>query len=422
MSLKRAIFAHQQAFLFPNLPLGSRVAQAEQKLADLCAQNAFTRIPAEDLQTGLLRVAEWITQHDGIEGLSRKDLKKMPWFLFEDLGDGMTLADLPSVLPEWLHWFRDHPSSGTLSVLLYQVLLKTLTREQLALLHPVVYEGIASSRHPKWQLWKDRCDRFHLLTLDGPDRLAERIYQGSLTFETFCREADFSGELATGGFVQRSLTRLLIRMQDYADQNTGLKLETLKALLNGFRDQQGRFLQIIPGFKAQLAEVLLRPFMNREPEANLKNLVRDFLVKNLGDPRTHPAAWQAVDPKARQVITLWLSGRPSRLDDKVWMFIEEANKQIVGLEKDFYQIKNQTTAVSPNLLLQSVHRLNAIIGVAQFFQLFDVINTCKTIESTLNRIAQRHAVEGPHVVDELFDRLGRLQTAVRDVPGFGFHA
>ncbi|MEO5345500.1 MAG: hypothetical protein H7834_03860 [Magnetococcus sp. YQC-9] len=100
MSLKRALFAYQQAVVHPvNLPVGSRVALAEQKLAALFAQSGFTRIPAEDLQTGLLRVAEWITQHDGIAGLSRKDLKKMPWFLFEDLGDDVTLAALPGSIP-----------------------------------------------------------------------------------------------------------------------------------------------------------------------------------------------------------------------------------------------------------------------------------------------------------------------------------
>ncbi|MBF0341374.1 MAG: hypothetical protein HQL95_10495 [Magnetococcales bacterium] len=422
MSLKRAIFAHQQAFFFPvNLPISSRVAQAEQKLAALFAQSTFTRIPTEDLQTGLLRVVEWIAQRGSIEGLARKDLKKMPWFLFEDLGEGVTLADLPDLLAEWIAWFREHPSSGSLSVLLYQILLKPLTSEPLKLLHPVVYDLIAGSRHPKWQIWKERCDHFHLLTIDGPDRLAERIYQGNVTFERFCQEAGFSGELATGGFVQRTLARLLIRMQHYADPHAGLKIESLNVLLNGFRDQQGRFLQIIPGFKAQLAELLLRPFIDREPETTLKNLVRDFLVKNLGDPRTHPAAWQAVDPKACQVMTLWLSGRPSRIDDKLWMFIEEANKQISGLEKDFYLIKNQSSAISPNLRIQAIHRLQAIVGVAQFFHLFEVINACKMLESTLNQLPNNTAI-APTIPDELFDRLGRLQTAVRDVPGFLFHA
>ncbi|MEO5345499.1 MAG: EH signature domain-containing protein [Magnetococcus sp. YQC-9] len=302
------------------------------------------------------------------------------------------------------------------------MLSKPLTPQQLTLLHPVLLAAIANSRHPKWQLWKDRCDRFHLLSLDGPDRLAGRIYQGSLTFENFCQEAGFVGELATGGFVQRSLARLLIRLEGYADPKNGLKFEQLKALLHGLRDQQGRFLQILPGFKAQLAERLLTPFVDREPETNLKNLVRDFLVKNLGDPRTHPAAWQAVDSRARQVITVWLSGRPARVDDKLWMFVEEANKQIAGLEQDFYQIKGHASAVPPHLLVQAKNRLNAIIGVAQFFQLFEVINTCKTIESTLQRIAQRLVVEDPHLIDELFHRLGLLQTALRDVPGFIFRA
>lgn len=423
MSLKRAIFAYQQAFFFPvNLPIGSRVAQAEQLLATLFAQSAFTRIPEENLQTGLLRVAEWIVQHGGIDGLSRNDLKKMPWFLFEDLGEGMTLANFPSVLPEWLRWFREHPSSGTLSVLLYQALMKSLPPEQLTLLHPVLHESIAGNRHPKWQLWKERCDRFHLLASDGPSRLADRIYQGSLTFEIFCREAGFSGELASGGFVQQALLLLLRRMRSYTDRNAGLKIEQLKALLNGFRDQQGRFLQILPGFKAQLADLLLQPFVDREPEANLKNLVRDFLVKNLGDPRTHPAAWQSVDPKARQVMSLWLSGRPSRVDDKLWMFVEEANKQIAGLEMDFYQLRNESPSVSSNLLQQAMQRLNAIVGVAQFFNLFEVINPCKMIEATLDQIQKKNKTTDSTTMDELFDRLGLLQSAVQDVPGFLFHA
>ncbi|MBF0191953.1 MAG: hypothetical protein HQL99_12565 [Magnetococcales bacterium] len=423
MSLKRALIHHQYTFFFPmQMPIGGKLARAEEKIAEQLAALPLTRTPdVEDRQIGLERVIGHIQETGTLSGLSRKDLKRMPWFLFEDLGDGRTLADDPGVLRQWGEWLDANPGSGTVSALVHNVLLNHPQDGQLAFWKKLIEKHLARSRQPNLVVWKQRCERFHLLDPDGPQRLAETLYRGEATYYEFCQAAGLSGDLARNGFVRKGLDRLLVMMGRYADSN-GLQTEQLQSLLNGFRDQQGRFLQIVSGFTTRLAEVLLRPFQDREAETRLRNLLRDFLIKNLGDPRTHPAAWHAVDPKARQVIMQWLVGRPARIDDKLWMFVQEANKQMVGLENDLYQLKHRLDATPLNVLHQSIQRLNAIMGVAEFFNLFEVIQLCQAMEAILIPFRDKTVPMDLPLIDALIVQHGRLQDAIRDVPGYVFHS
>ncbi|MBF0626945.1 MAG: Hpt domain-containing protein [Magnetococcales bacterium] len=421
MSLNRALMQHQFSFVFPVLPIGGKTARAEESLAALLADLPLTRTPAvEDLQVGLQRVAQQIREQGGLAGLSRRDLKRMPWFLFEEMEDGRILAEDPQLVRQWGEWFADHPGSGTLSALLHNVLLHDPPESQKSFWNHLLRNHLQASRQPNLIAWKERCERFHLLEPEGAQFFAERLYRGEVTFLAACQEAGLVGDLARGGFVRKALHRLLTRLEGYAAPH-GLQTEQLQTLLNGFRDQQGRFMQIVAGFTAQLAEVLLRPFQNREAETRLRNLLRDFLVKNLGDPRTHPAAWQAVDPQVRQVILNWLSGRPARIDDKLWMFVQEANKQLAELEVVLYQLKNQPKSVSMNVLQHAIQRLNAIMGVAGFFQLHEVVSLCQTMESLLLQIRDKTLAVTPERIEKLLLQHGRLQDAIRDVPGFAFH-
>ncbi|MBF0273103.1 MAG: hypothetical protein HQL98_13720 [Magnetococcales bacterium] len=403
------------------MPIGGKLARAEEKIAERLAALPLIRTPdVEDRQIGLERVTDHIRETGTLSGLSRKDLKRMPWFLFETLGDGRTLADDPGVLRQWEEWFAANPGSGTLSALVHNVLLHYPQGGQLAFWKNLIEKHLVHSRQPSLMAWKERCERFHLLDPDGPQRFAETIYRGEVTYYDFCQAAGLSGDLARNGFVRKGLDRLLVMMGRYADSN-GLQTEQLQTLLNGFRDQQGRFMQIVAGFTTQLAEVLLRPFQDREAETRLRNLLRDFLIKNLGDPRTHPAAWHAVDPKARQVIMQWLVGRPARIDDKLWMFVQEANKQMVELENDLYQLKHRLGATPLNVIPHAIQRLNAIMGVAEFFNLFEVIHLCQTMESVLITLRDKTVLADVPMIDALIVQHGRLQDAIRDVPGFVFH-
>ncbi|MBF0308754.1 MAG: Hpt domain-containing protein [Magnetococcales bacterium] len=422
MSLKRALANHQFAFAFPaQLPLGGRTARSEERIEASLLSRSLTRMPPqEDQEAGRRRVMGHFRENRSLSGLSRRDLKRAPWFLFAAGEDGLVPAEDPAFLSAWVGWFEKNPASGTLADLLHNLLLHDPRGPCRALLKQGIERHLARSVQPHLVAWRERCVRFKLLEEEGPEAFAAMLYRGEGTFLELTRQAGLTGDLVSRGFVQRSLGHLLKRLRGYADAD-GLRVEELQALLNGFRDQQGRFQQLVAGFASQLAEVLLRPFQDREAEGRLRQLLRDFLVKYLGDPRTHPAAWNAVDPKAREVILGWLSGRPRHIDDKLWLFVQEANKQLAELETELFNLKNQGKTTPAGVLHRAIQRLHSVEGVAEFFGLSDVIDLCQEMEEVLGRMRDGRLEPDTEKVAWLLTRQELLRDRVNDVPGFSFH-
>ncbi|MBF0295712.1 MAG: Hpt domain-containing protein [Magnetococcales bacterium] len=384
MSLKVSLAHHLYAFsLPPHLTVEWKTARAAEEIDRLFATLSHAR-PLERLTREQHRemVMDHFRQHRSLAGLSARVLKQVPWFLFDAEADGSRLTDDPAFRQAWRAWFAGHATTGTLIALLHNLLLYAPAQEHMEFWKEDLQRLLAQGNHPQLAAWKERCERFHLLEPEGPMAFANALYRGETTLHALCQQAGLQGDLATGGFVRRGLTHLLERMGRYAEKD-GLRHEELKNLLHGLRDQQGRFRTLVSGFATRLAEVLLRPFQNQEAETQLRNLVRNFLLGYLGDPRTHPAAWQAVDPAARAVILAWLAGRPKQVDDKLRLFIQEANKQLAELETDLYQIQNQGPTTPDPVLQRAMQRLHGIVGVAEFFNLIDVIELSHAMETTL---------------------------------------
>lgn len=61
--------------------------------------------------------------------------------------------------------------------------------------------------------------------------------------------------------------------------------------------------------KGQLANALLKPWLNSEPSEEIKRSVGDFCIQILGDPRFEGSSWAKVDPAAKALLLRWLTGR-----------------------------------------------------------------------------------------------------------------
>ncbi len=61
--------------------------------------------------------------------------------------------------------------------------------------------------------------------------------------------------------------------------------------------------------KALTAEALLKPWLQGDPEEDIKRLIGDFCVDVLGDPRFEGFGWTKVDSAAKSLLLRWLTGR-----------------------------------------------------------------------------------------------------------------
>ncbi|MBF0179716.1 MAG: Hpt domain-containing protein [Magnetococcales bacterium] len=418
MSLKVSLAHHLYAFsLPPHLTVEWKTARAAEEIDRLFASLANARpIERESREKNRERILDHFRQHRSLAGLPLRFLRQAPWFLFETDAEGARPVDDPEFRAAWRAWFVGHATTGTAISLLHNLLLHAPGQEQVAFWKEDLERLLAQGKHPQLAAWKERCERFHLLEPDGPMTFASALYRGEATLHELCQQAGLQGDLATGGFVRRGLTHLLEMMGRYAEKD-GLRHEELKTLLHGLRDQQGRFRTLVSGFATRLAEVLLRPFQDREAETKLRNMVRDFLLGYLGDPRTHPAAWQGVPPEARAVILAWLAGRPKQIDDKLRLFIQEANRQLADLETDLYQMQSQGQATPDPVLQRAMQRLHGIVGVAEFFNLFDVIELSHAMETTLGGLRARSIPWSAGLPERLIREHGELREQLNALPG-----
>lgn len=83
--------------------------------------------------------------------------------------------------------------------------------------------------------------------------------------------------------------------------------------------------------KAQLANALLKPWLNADPSEELKRSIGDFCVQILGDPRFEGFGWAKVDPAAKAILLRWLTGRTldaffdvlRQTADSIWAYRQE---------------------------------------------------------------------------------------------------
>lgn len=117
-------------------------------------------------------------------------------------------------------------------------------------------------------------------------------------------DAGLVGELNFGGFVGEvhrasiGLTRKELESKSPTLEKVRMQLEWSQAPRGlNFEDQRG-----------ELANALLEPFQNRDPDATLRTELERFLVRNFQHPAINAASWLGASPKAREVMLRWLVG------------------------------------------------------------------------------------------------------------------
>lgn len=274
------------------------------------------RIPEPyDLEILYQRIAESWDRHHTLEHVAPRDLRRLPWVLFypppkedrtgQDNAAGW-LGAQADVVAEYGRWlFGNRRSLSVLALLheflrVYPAFLPTFD-DLRELLYSIVVESVSSSSVPSLQRWRQRCVEFGLLASEGAQSFVrKRVLGGDKLPDDVLQQAGFDAGLARCGFLKTGV-RAYLPQVDVSDS-----------------DPLGRFLAVLEcegklrfeerSFRVEIATVLLRPFVDRDPEPKVKEQLQPFFLRLFGHPRPPSGltGWYGVSEDFRNVVMRWL--------------------------------------------------------------------------------------------------------------------
>ena len=277
-------------------------AHLRRTLADI------TPVPIEPEELEVLwgRLHRSWVRHRSFEGLSSRDLRRVPWILFYPAElDQYWFSKDSEFFDAYRIWLLAGSRASAVSALV-GVLLRDWPSDREALNRwlQLAREALTQSRSRRLTVWRERCAEFGHLEMEGPRNFAQRFRESADKGAEFLAAAGLDGTIGFGRFVEAACNELMVAL--YGELDQGMVSETeLKRLLSLLESPDDRSLRS-PRLLSQIAESVLLPFEQETPEAAIREAIQEFLLAHLGDPRFRSSDWQGVNPRARQVMLRWL--------------------------------------------------------------------------------------------------------------------
>lgn len=304
MSLADAVRAFQTnpaGLRPPPLPPTPAVAKAARALAKQPRFDAMAEVEEIDRAALLARLLD-AKARGGWSGLTSKDLRLAPRVFWDRLPDGGTLAGDAAWLAAYLEQVDQARGRSA---------LRALAREYLRRFEPgfpgaaAVARALLLRRAALVPPWSEAGVAARLFDPDSGGRALGRALlddpEGPLpALDRHGLGGPWSGAGIAAAAFAAALTVAGERLARSADGTALLDRVLPWATAGGGKLRH-------PRRAAALAEALLLPWVDREPEPALRQRVEGFLLEHLRDPRLFHQVWQGVDEAAKAVILRWLA-------------------------------------------------------------------------------------------------------------------
>jgi hypothetical protein len=203
----------------------------------------------------------------------------------------------------WLRWLEESGRTRV-AVALLREFFAAYPEETTAFdeLRRALQTARARGDSPRVLRWRDRCERFRLLELDGPAHLARLWWDVDAPFDEFLDEAGLGPGLETSEFVGRVTEQMLDAVQTALEDNTATVASCQRAV--AWLEKAGKLR--FDTLRVQTAAAFLEPFLERNPEAPIQASIQSFLCRTIGDPRIDRRRWHGVPDRIRNVLFRWL--------------------------------------------------------------------------------------------------------------------
>ena len=268
-----------------------------------------------DLEVLYRRVRESWHRHRSLDHVDPRDLRRLPWVVFyplsnEDRAGRDDAADWlgaqVDVVAQYGSWLSAGRRSRSVLALLHEFLrvypsfLPTFD-DLRKLLYSIVVESLSSSSVPSLYRWRQRCLDFQLLGPEADLSFVRRlVLKEDSSPDDVLSRVGLDGGLARCGFLKFGVHAYLPEL-DISDPDRLHRLLAFLELEGGLRFDDR-------AVRLEIATVLLRPFVERDPHPNVKERLQSFFLRHYGHPRLPSGrrGWFRVPEDFRNVVMRWL--------------------------------------------------------------------------------------------------------------------
>jgi len=244
----------------------------------------------------------------GINALPGRHLRQFAWVLFQPWARNG--PDLPGDAPfvaAYREWLMQNPSGVKVSRLIPPYL--RFFPEDAAFREDwrrFLADAVTKHSGGRLATWKRRHQEFGLLEADGATRFAQSIVKSPQRYGELLEAAGLTGFLADSQFVRVAHQSLIREIADVLQSGSNLSRSQCDALLSSLETSSPATLRF-QDLRSEVAETLLGPWTQRTPPEPVKQSVRAFLQRHLGNPNISRGRWGGVPEASRKVFLRWLA-------------------------------------------------------------------------------------------------------------------
>lgn len=235
--------------------------------------------------------------------LTRRDRQNAPWILWN--GDPGA-ATFPGLLDDIVAHAGQSPRTARNIIEAWLRDFRTDDRTIAAAGH-AIDSILRRADDARLDLWRQARRDFDLFDAGaGPRRLATALVSGSKSVRDTLAHAGLDDPLRAAGGYMRATIRALLDVIPKAMRGKAAMVE-LERALDALVTPEG--LRFGSGLRGEIGQALLRPWLDsgRVPDAKMRDAVREFLLKHLGDPRLRPPNWASVGEQGTSLVRSWLA-------------------------------------------------------------------------------------------------------------------
>jgi hypothetical protein len=283
-----------------------KIIRLPQLPAELETEKTYQRIAMKFDQTGFVNTVDYrsllqklreVAISGAVRDLTYREMRLAASCLFEG---SPNLADNKPFLEVYLDSLRSLHSRLTLKRLIYSYLLHFHPKND-AIRRIGEFLQDAVSR-VNWD-WRERAQLYRLFDpSQAPQQLASLAAESTSPRKEL-EKAGLSGQLLYGGLTAYVyLNSLNIIQRKLATEPS---IEDVNRAIAWVQGDDGKLLFLAQ--RGHLANALLLPFAENDPNDEIQRRVQNFFLEQFGDPRIDQAPWISVEETAIDVMVRWIA-------------------------------------------------------------------------------------------------------------------
>ena len=289
----------------PEIPPTSQISRAKDQISEMFFGIAPKEPNFEDLVIVYSALLKKFKEDGNFNGISKRDVRLAPWIFLMDIDPSrLRLALNREVFAAYIEYLQLSRYHRAILVLAH-VFLRKYPREEnyFGPLRSSLNKMIGQLNNYRGLKFRDQSNKYHFFGDDGPATIAKEMVNSGQHPEIFLSSIGLKGGCLQEGIVEYVFEKWLANTFQILSNNKFNDYQERIMLFLDYSIKEGTFK--FPRYKSRIAESMLLPFENKQPESECKDILQKFLLKNYGDPRFDLSRWVGVSDRAIKIFRGW---------------------------------------------------------------------------------------------------------------------